>query len=160
MNYRMIDYGNSRLFYNPETGEFIRQFKHGRVRRKVGQKMSNGYLRIRVNLKNVLAHRLAFEMMGEPLPKEVDHIDGNRSNNSWMNLRPASIIQNRRNSKTPKTNKSGVKGVSWESSKKRWRASLRCGDVRPGKYFRTLNEAENWIRQKREELHGEFVNHG
>lgn len=45
----------------------------------------------------MLAHRVAFTLMGVPLPHEVDHINGNRSDNSWANLRPATRQQNEYN---------------------------------------------------------------
>lgn len=46
----------------------------------------------------MFAHRVAFELMGVELgAREVDHINGNRSDNRWANLRPATCQQNQWN---------------------------------------------------------------
>lgn len=57
-------------------------------------------------------------------PECVDHIDGNGLNNQKSNLRLCTNAQNRQNQKTPCTNTSGMKGVSWDKKKGRWRAHI------------------------------------
>ena len=56
--------------------------------------------------------------------KAVDHIDGNRSNNRWANLREATRKTNARNMKRPSNNTSAVAGVSWHKKAGKWRAFL------------------------------------
>ncbi len=58
-------------------------------------------------------------------PKSIDHIDGNKTNNSIENLREADALENSRNRKKPVNNTSGYVGVSWHKADKKWRASIR-----------------------------------
>jgi len=78
-----------------------------------GSLTNHGYFTIRIDGTAYQAHRLAWlYMTGEWPEHEIDHIDGNRLNNSWRNLRdvPRRInAQNMRSAK--KTSKSGLLGV-------------------------------------------------
>jgi len=64
----------------------------------------------------------------------------------------------------PANNTSGVKGVSFHTRLKKWQAYVSKNHVRYQKFFPPtdggLTEAIMWVRKKREELHGEFTNHG
>jgi hypothetical protein len=81
----------------------------------------------------VRAHRLIWAIKtGEWLSNEydVDHINGNRADNRWINLRKSVRFQNGRNRKQSTANTSGFKGVvkNYESeSGQRWIAQLRVG---------------------------------
>lgn len=54
----------------------------------------------------------------------VDHIDGDGLNNRRSNLRLATKEQNGYNARTPITNTSGLKGVSWDGESGKWRAQI------------------------------------
>lgn len=100
--------------YEPETGEFIR-LKRTNNRVKVGDVCGfvdvDGYRRIRVG-KLVLAHRLAWAIMtGEWPSDEIDHVNGMRDDNRWVNLRQAARYQNAWNMKAGKPNSTGFRGV-------------------------------------------------
>lgn len=72
---------------------------------------------------NMFMHRLILGLT----PNDgvvIDHINGNRRDNRRENLRICSNKENSRNTKTPKSNTSGYKGVSWVASQKVWRASI------------------------------------
>lgn len=59
----------------------------------------NGYLRVGFNGKRYSIHRLVYEAFsGERIPPEkyVDHIDGNRANNAFENLRLVTQSENMR----------------------------------------------------------------
>lgn len=74
----------NKLTYNPETGLF------GRKNKIAGSLRPNGYIQIGINKKLFRAHRLAFLYMTGEWPKsDVDHIDMDRKNNKWANLREA-----------------------------------------------------------------------
>lgn len=131
---------------------------------KVGDVAGNlhktGYLTTMVNSKRYLNHRLIFLMHHGYLPQCLDHIDGNKINNRIENLRPATIGENSRNSKIPKNNTSGFKGVSWHSRDKKWQAQLMIN--KKSKHlgiFKTIEEATEAVKKAREELHGEFARH-
>jgi hypothetical protein len=58
-------------------------------------------------------------------PKEdIDHIDGNKLNNSWSNLRSALHQQNQCNIKRRSDNTSGFKGVSFHAGAGKWMAMV------------------------------------
>lgn len=60
------------------------------------------------------AHRLAFWFMTGEVPEEIDHKDGNPSNNKWSNLREVTHSENNQNiHKVRSDNISGKRGVSW-----------------------------------------------
>jgi hypothetical protein len=72
-------------------------------------------------------HRVVFEKYhGEVNPGfEVDHIDRDKLNNTPENLRAITSSHNKVNTGLWTNNKSGYKGVSWHSARRKWRASLR-----------------------------------
>jgi hypothetical protein len=81
------------LHYDRDTGEF-RWLK--RVSRSIqpgdiaGTVDRQGYRKIMINGRICPAHHLAwFYIKGKWCRLMIDHRDGNRSNNRWKNLRPA-----------------------------------------------------------------------
>lgn len=83
-----------------------------------------GYINIGFKGKNYKAHRLAFLYMTGSIPEQVDHIDHNRSNNVWSNLRAADGHINQKNCAMSKNNKSGYTGVSWDNRQCKWVAQI------------------------------------
>jgi hypothetical protein len=152
------------LSYDPHTGFFTwkKQGNGVTIGMRAGSLISNGYRRIGVNWAYHLEHRLAwFYMTGEWPESEIDHIDNNPSNNAFSNLRLSTRAQNQHNQKMHRTNKSGVKGVSFNKFSRKWIAEIR--DKRKRVYFgmfADLSSAESAIKEAREKLHGEFANHG
>ena len=101
------------LHYDPETGLFTWLVSVGRCRKGslAGSVMSRGYIRIKVDGVDYLAHRLVFLFMhGEWPAQEVDHKNGEVTDNRYANLRHASSSQNKMN--TRPRGRLGVKGVS------------------------------------------------
>lgn len=68
--------------------------------------------------------RMHREIMNPPFNLEIDHIDGNGLNNQRKNLRIVNSSQNQHNSKKPKHNTSGYKGISWNKEKKKFTAQI------------------------------------
>lgn len=107
-----------------------------------------------------LLHRLILERtMGRPLERTelADHIDGDPLNNIRANLRVASFAENARNSKRPKNNTSGYKGV-WFTKDKRWRASIHVNNktIHLGS-FDTAEEAYLAYCEAAIHYHGKFA---
>ena len=125
---------------NPITQEYLKEifdYRDGSLIRKiktcrnvivgdaVGTVHNNGYLRVQISRKLYYVHRLIFMMHHGYFPKEIDHIDGNPQNNKIENLREATHLQNGKNLAIKKTNKSGVSGVGFCKTKKKWYAIIR-----------------------------------
>jgi hypothetical protein len=131
------------VHYDPTTGLFTWRTTR-MVRLKAGQMcggLNDGYVLIGLDGVRYRAHRLAWlYMTGEwPTPGfEVDHINRNRSDNRFANLRLANRSQNLVNSKTYTNNTSGFRGVSFHRASGLWKA-VAC-DHYLG-YFKTKEEA-------------------
>ena len=69
-------------------------------------------------------------MMGEWPPQQIDHINGDRPDNRWSNLRLATQVQNSQNSCLPKNNTSGHVGVSFVRATGKWHSYLRLNGRR------------------------------
>jgi hypothetical protein len=107
--------------YNPETGIFINKVRRGKCQAgTVAGHCGQGYFRININKKLYLTHRLAWLYVYGELPEYIDHINRIPTDNRIANLRVVSKKQNQENKEKQKNNKSGYKGVSWDSQKKKW----------------------------------------
>jgi hypothetical protein len=119
-----------------------------------------GYRCGRLNYQYVLAHRVIWKMVTGVEPVEVDHIDGDRSNNRWNNLRDATSSQNNRNSARRSTNTSGAVGVMWNKQKRKWSASLYIGGKIIHLGFFTQFDSAVAARKLAEEQNDYHPNHG
>lgn len=102
------------------------------------------YVKIVIGRKSYGAHRLAWLYMtgNDPSDSQVDHINGDRTDNRFSNLRIADHSQNLWNVGAKSTNKLGIKGIFVCRITGKYRAHL-C--VRGVKYkfssYETLDEA-------------------
>ena len=126
-----IDVIKQSLDYDPVTGLFI--WKRNTTRRRCGdvagcrdvkrhETYDEVYIAIRVTDVKYRAHRLAFAFMGCAVPKCVDHINGDSTDNRWTNLRAASFSQNSKNKRKVRTNTSGYTGVYYDKHSGKWRS--------------------------------------
>lgn len=146
------------LDYDPESGLFTH--KNGARRGEVaGCRRSDGYVVLGVGGRNILAHRAAVLWMTGELPSEdVDHINMERSDNRWTNLRQATRSQNKGNTVAQSNSKTGVKGVSYNKKKKRYSAFIQCRGVQ--KYlglFDTIGEAKEAYDNAASRIFGDFA---
>lgn len=121
-----IDAVRSRLTYDPETGKFHHLLASGNrsTGDEAGSTSSYGYISINVGGRKYLAHRIAWVWMtGDQVNGFIDHINGNRSDNRWKNLRWASHASNAMNRVAARRNASGFKGVVQRGD--RWSAYIK-----------------------------------
>jgi hypothetical protein len=88
------------LSYDPETGKFERlcRSSHAFPGDPVGAWRPDGYLSVSIKNRRYLAHRLAaYYMTGEWPKLEVDHINGDKADNRWSNLRLVDSKTNKEN---------------------------------------------------------------
>jgi hypothetical protein len=118
------------LEYDPLTGVFRWRVARGapvggRVGVVAGSKHPRGYRYVCIDGVSHKEHRLVWLYATGAFPAlNIDHRDGNRSNNRLSNLREATTSQNNANARRNRTNKSGFKGVSWHKAAGRWRAQI------------------------------------
>lgn len=154
------------LNYNPETGKFTWKIKRPWTNVAIGSiagensTARGGYFFIKLcRGRSTSLHRLAFVFMTGDWPSQyVDHINGIKNDNRWVNLRPATPSQNNQNMRRSKRNRSGFKGVKYRPEKRKWEASI--DKDRKSYYlglFKTPQEASEAVNKKRQELHGEFA---
>jgi len=88
-------------------------------------KNPNGYLRGNLFGKSLLAHRAAFCLMEGRWPSnQIDHINGDRSDNRWANLREATNTQNQYNQRSARGSASRFVGVSRCKKSNKWVAYI------------------------------------
>jgi hypothetical protein len=119
------------LRYNPETGRFtwVRPASN-RVRpgASAGTPSGQGYIKISIDGVSYYAHRLAWMWLHGAMPEsQIDHRDGDRSNNKAVNLRAALHCENGQNQGLRSTNKSGFHGVSWSAKHGKWATCIHVG---------------------------------
>jgi len=147
------------LNYNPETGIFTRRFSRGGYPAgSVAGALCNGYIKIFIDGKSHSAHRLAFLVIHGHMPDELDHINGDPSDNRIANLREATRRENQRNKGRYSNNQSGYKGASWHKSNGRWQANARdsSGKKKHLGYFNTPEAASAAYEAYAMKLHGDF----
>jgi hypothetical protein len=110
----------SNLHYDQLTGIFTRKLNAIKGT-PAGYINTSGYLRIMVSGNIYQAHRLAWLYITGRFPKsQIDHINRNRSDNRFCNLREANHYENQWNVSIQKRNTSGHKGVSWDRRRSKW----------------------------------------
>lgn len=146
--------------YSPETGD-IRWIKTPSPIVKVGGlicgKNRAGYIRVVLNKKDLLAHRVAWALFHHAWPSGmIDHINGDKADNRIVNLRDVSRSVNTQNQKKAhKSNlSSGLLGVQFFKRTGRWRTQIWVN----GKssflgYFDTKEQAHEVYLQNKRLLH-------
>jgi hypothetical protein len=141
------------LAYDPETGVFTRR-SNGRV---TGHRDRKGYLRIGIDRRSHGAHRLAFLYMTNAWPiDQVDHINHQKADNRWANLRSATNAQNHANVDTRKTGGTGFRGVWLHRNKYRVRIQHNGRKLNLGSYA-TPEEASAVYQEAVRRLFGTYA---
>jgi hypothetical protein len=138
------------LKYDPFTGIFTRRTTGKRACRTDHTK---GYLRVFVLGKYYKAHRLAWFYRHAIWPtNQIDHINGNKQDNSILNLRDVVQTINMYNQTTAHShNKSGLIGVGITGSKFIAKIKVKDKLVHLGTY-NTKEEAHHVYLQRKAEI--------
>ena len=149
------------LHYNPDTGVFTWRAAIGKIVAGdvAGSPSCRGYRQVTVDYRNYKAHRLAWLYMTGAWPKDqIDHINLNKDDNRWRNLRVVDGSKNQANKRAHADNKSGFKGVNWHSFARKWRAAIgvKGKHIHLG-FFDTPHQAYAKYCLAARKYHGEFA---
>ncbi len=119
-----------RVSYAPDTGRFQWLLRNPRYIRqeaeRVGRVTDKGYLQITLNKRQYQAHRLAWLYVTGEWPQGViDHINGDKLDNRFANLRDVSVSVNTQNQRRPHPRgSSGYLGVCFNKGAGKFQASI------------------------------------
>ncbi len=108
-----VDY----FYYDATSPSCLRWLKPTTSNIKVGDKAGvlsgSGYWQVTLKKKIYKVHRVIFLLFNKSLDsnKAVDHLNGNRTDNTIENLCEKSFANNKRNRKKSVNNKTGINGV-------------------------------------------------
>lgn len=150
------------LTYDPDTGSFT--WNQIRPAIKVGDRAGfvrrDGYRQVKIDAKPFLCGRLAFIYMTGEDPEEIDHINHNRSDDSWVNLRGVTSAANMLNKSKYKNNTSGTTGVYLNKQHGKWRAEFTVKGVKTSLGFFNTKEEAVAARRAADKINAFHINHG
>jgi len=149
--------------YDSDTGQFtaLRDELDGRWKAGRIAGTTSGRNQIRLNGQMRRAHRLAWLYVYGEWPDQkyqIDHINGDPSDNRICNLRKATPAQNQANSRRPKNNTTGFKGVTFDKKSGVYRAKIMVNykTVHLGG-FSTAEKAHEAYVKAANEFYGPFA---
>lgn len=149
-----LDVETGRLFWLPRGVEWFRDGKQTAAAscaswngKHAGKPafciQSHGYMTGHAMGMRTSAHRIVFALVSCRWPTdEIDHIDGDRSNNIPSNLREANRYENKRNVLGHSDGSSKFCGVSWSAERNKWVAQCMDDAGTQRNLGRFLNEAD------------------
>ena len=120
-NYKVSNFGN------------VKNIKFNRMLKP--QIDGHGYYHVNLYALKKMLHKRIHKLVADTFLHSVrektcvDHIDNNRLNNNVLNLRYATHSENSQNSKIRADNTSGSKGVSFNTKRNMWRASIMIDGI-------------------------------
>lgn len=112
------------FIYDKETGYFLWK-NNSRI---AGYLTANGYRRVFFSGRAYMVHRLIWLYMNGEWPDKIDHINGVRHDNRWINLRNVDHFENMKNKAIQKNNISGICGVFWNKNKNTWMSQIQVNN--------------------------------
>jgi len=153
--HKFFEYKEGNLYWKTKAARCIK------IGDEVGYLGIDGYVVLTLNKLKYKMHRIIWVYHYHTISSnlQIDHIDGNKANNSIENLRLATSSQNKANSKRAYANsKSNILGVFWCKKRNKWRARITKNNkkIHLG-YF--LNQDDAIAARKAGELQyfGEFA---
>lgn len=160
-----LDQVNKVLTYDPISGILLWNagicIKGVRPSSRAGHIKKTGYRGIRLFGKLYLEHRLIWFIQTGAFPTgEIDHINQDRSDNSWANLREVTRSENSRNRSRNPDSKLGEHGIWFNSRTNKYVAEITVdGKKVYQKSFADIDQAISERKLKSIEL-GFHTNHG
>ncbi len=149
----LFDYRDGSLYNKISRGAAMKDTLAGYI-------SQDGYRRVTIDLKTHYIHRIVYEMHFGVIPESlfIDHIDGDRLNNSINNLRVVSARQNQYNKSKQRSTTSSYKGVWFDKNRNKWKASFRFPDKRVylGQFESEIDAAEAYNFYAKE-VHGDYA---
>lgn len=149
--------------YKYSTGWLINRISRN-SRAQIGQRagtldINSGYRKVWIDGIQYFEHRVIWLYVTGQWPDEVDHKNGVRDNNKWINLREVNRSQNCFNADYT-TAASTLKGVYRRSDRPKWRSTIFArGQFHHIGDFDTRDEAKQAYLEAAECLHGEHALH-
>jgi hypothetical protein len=161
MIYERTTLDGKRFAYDSETGLIYWWARKAGAWKQTGKSSRNqGRLCMGFGGRVDYVHRVVWWVVYGEMPKEIDHINHDFTDNRLSNLRNVERADNAKNRPLNRTNVSGVNGVHWVSRNQKWCASIYIdGKQRSLGYFASFDEAVK-ARRDAEAKHGFHPNHG
>jgi hypothetical protein len=147
------------LNYDPRTGIFTWAIPRWPSRFKPGDKAGSingkGYVDIKIDGISHRASRLAWLYVTDSWPRDqLDHKNGLRADNRFKNLRECNNAENCQNQHLRVDNTSGIQGVNWNKTGKKWHARIMVNlkSIHLG-FFDSLKEARTAYAKAKAEYH-------
>ena len=148
-----FEYRDGKLYWKISNSNAIS------VGQEAGTEYSRGYRRVYFNGKTWGTHRIVWIMFNGDIPSgvQIDHINGEASDNRIENLRMATNTQNCQNRRMRPTN-TGIRNVSYVAKEKKYKVSIQAAGKRIycGR-FDDLELAELVAIEARDKYHGKFA---
>jgi len=149
-----FDHKDGHLYWK----KVMHQNKQYLVGQEVGSIHKTGYRHVTWMGKIHKVHRLIFLLEHGYLPKEIDHINGDRQDNRLENLRGVTRSENQFNKAMCSNNTSGFRGVNWHKHSKSWVVRVCTkGKTKILGYFKDLELAGLVADEARNLYHGKFA---
>lgn len=132
--------------YDPDTGVLI----YRKTDKEAGWLSENGYRRVSIMKKTFMATHIIWFLQTGRWPKEnmvIDHINGDRADNRWANLREVPKSLNNINSNA-RDSKTGIRGAHPHANGGYYGRICINGRLHT-KYFQTAEEAGEWYAHMR-----------
>lgn len=147
----LFDYVDVGLYWKHSRGS------NAKAGNRAGRLLRTGYRSVHVSGRRYQEHRLVYLWHHGFMPKQVDHINRDKSDNRIENLRAADHSTNQMNTDT-RGSQSGLRGVRFVPKTGRWAARIyRNGkEIRIGT-FATPEEASAAYKEAAKNMFGDFA---
>lgn len=151
------DFINGELIHKPrQDGKNCASWNTRYAGRAAGNIMKNSYVVVEIHNERHYVHRLIWKLVTGREPMILDHINRDRSDNRFENLREATDQQNGYNQGRRRNNTSGHKGIWWHNKNATWCVEVATPE---GRFRKSFVNVEDAIAAKEEAIaryHGEY----